>query len=62
MVWSLTPGARRPDVGEAERDWCAAQDVLADALLLGSGGTGRGRVIGEDRVRARGEQTASAPL
>jgi hypothetical protein len=27
-----------PDVGEAERDWCMAQDVLADALLFGSRG------------------------
>ena len=27
-----------PDVGEAERDWRMAQDVLADALLLGSWG------------------------
>src|ERR1022692_2939296 len=24
----------RPDVCQAERDWCVAQDVFADALLL----------------------------
>src|ERR1017187_5362466 len=40
----------RPDVGEAERDLCTTQDVLADALLLGSGGLSRGRAIGEDGV------------
>jgi hypothetical protein len=42
----------RPDVGKAEPDWCMAQDVLTDALLLGSRGLRRGRTIGEHGVGA----------
>jgi hypothetical protein len=30
----------RPDLGKAESGWRVAQDVLADALLLGSRGLG----------------------
>ncbi|HTT54706.1 MAG TPA: hypothetical protein VMH35_25210 [Streptosporangiaceae bacterium] len=37
MVWSLTPGSAVLMSGEAECGWCVAQDVLADALLLGAG-------------------------
>ena len=43
-------GHCRPDVGEAERGRRVAQDVLADALLLGPGGLGRRRSVGEDGV------------
>src|SRR5260370_17290428 len=40
----------RPDVCEAERGRCVAQDVFTDALLLGSGGLSCGRAIGENGV------------
>src|SRR5712692_4862192 len=40
----------RPDVCEAERGRCVAQDVFPDALLLGPWGPGRGRAISEDGV------------
>ena len=42
----------RPDVSEAERGGRVTQDVLADALLLGPRGPGRGRAVGEDGVGA----------
>src|SRR3981081_3685635 len=44
----------RPDVCEAECGWCVAQDVLADALLLGSRGLSCCRAIGEDGVGVGG--------
>ena len=40
----------RPDVCQAERDGCAAQDVITDTLLLGSGNLSRSRAISEDGV------------
>src|ERR1017187_1238563 len=41
-----------PDVCEAERGGCAAQDVIADTLLLGPGSLSRSRAISEDGVGA----------
>jgi hypothetical protein len=53
-----------PDIGEAERGRRVAQDVLADALLFGPVGLGRGRAVGvrdDDALdRGRGDDALDA--